>query len=230
MDLDPFLFVWEPLVLLLHLVCKSRNVNLASSSSSPLLLKPSRKVRYKGQKENFLFSCPSRRALLLKVPVSRTLSVASSFQSAFLHVLLAFQATRVNAVNVNVFDGAQFNALYHQFYTFVLVSRNNSLEGQSWDLRTRFDCAKLEDDVLKRKNSAGELAEEFVTRCLEQSFPDELKLFRDLRLRFCSVGFNRFKHHFPDEFKLNVNRKDKDKPMATSSNPFHCLQFLKEDE
>ncbi len=78
-----------------------------------------------------------QRALLLKVPVSRTLSVASSFQAVFLHVVLALQATRVSAIDVDVFDGAQFNALYHQFYTFVLVNRNNSAEGQSWDLRTR---------------------------------------------------------------------------------------------
>ncbi len=60
--------------------------------------------------------------------------------------------------------------------------------------------------------------------CLEEKFPNELELFRDLKLKFFSEGFNRFKSHFPDEFKIG---KEKEKKVSTTSkNPYHLLQFV----
>ncbi len=62
---EPFLFVWEPMVVLLHLLCRHFGVadifaNQPSAAQS--------------------FSSKKVRALLLKVPVSRTITVASAFQ------------------------------------------------------------------------------------------------------------------------------------------------------
>ncbi len=58
------------------------------------------------------------------------------FQSVFLHVVLSMQAGNVLHSGVDVFDAAQFNRIYHQFYSFVLLSRNDCA-GQQWELRTR---------------------------------------------------------------------------------------------
>ena len=118
---DPFLFVWEPLVLLVHLVCKMMRVDPVCDGVD--------KVKTTTKKI---------RALLLKVPVSRTISVASAFQASFLHVVYSMQACNVDTMqeNIDVFDGTEFNRIYHHFYSFVLLSRNSALNsGRAWESR-----------------------------------------------------------------------------------------------
>jgi hypothetical protein len=62
---EPFLFVWEPMVVLLHLLSKHFGCDLFGDDEDGGAPRGStRKVR----------------ALLLKVPVSRTISVAAAFQ------------------------------------------------------------------------------------------------------------------------------------------------------
>jgi hypothetical protein len=130
-----------------------------------------------------------------------------------LHVVLALQAGRVLNQNVDVFNASEFNRIYHRFYGFVLLSRNQDA-GQQWELRT----------------AANVLAERFVETTLAAR-PDMLGAFRLLHSQFFSFAeFNRFSPHFPDDFKVAARQKGmtgKHAPrMPTSNNPFACLQHL----
>lgn len=198
---EPFLFPWEGSVLLAHLVASHQGLDLKSNGQEPPQKKVSKKMHY----------------LLLKVPVSRTVSVSSVFQSVLLNVLFALQAS--NAVvgeNVLCFNGSDFNHIYHLFYRHVLLRRNEQSE-RPWSDRM----------------GAKALAEEFVDTIFAEH-EGARHLFKKLQRPVLS-GMESFRKHFPDEFKLvkkaappPESKKFTAAVKATQKgqNPYQLLSFL----